>query len=315
MPSDVNRLTLIRSGIVLIFMCCAYTRAWGQSTEPARTAATVQVPEYPDSAQGLTSLAQDVLAAISKSDTALTNAYMKALILPNPDSWFADAFEKDLARESAAEYTEITPSLPMILTASFRNIKESGASVVKAYRFESTCDPEMDGNIIVLLSMRKRGKPLYEVRFSGGDVDRAIWAFAYVDEGFRYIGNTRLGFGSRLKELVRTASAADSQPKPDDSNRLRVKVGGNVAAAKITHQVPPIYPSAAKENHVQGTVVLHAIIGPDGAVQQIQVKQGPCMLDEAAIRAVRQWRYSPTLINGKPVEVDTTISVIFTLSY
>jgi protein TonB len=60
--------------------------------------------------------------------------------------------------------------------------------------------------------------------------------------------------------------------------------------------------------------VLHAIIAKDGSVQDLQVIQGQCILAEAAIAAVKQWVYRPTMINGNPVEVDTTIDVIFALN-
>ncbi len=281
---------------------------------PAARAQAPQIPTYPDSAAGLTALARDLLDAMQKGDSATTQAYLNALVLPDPNSWFPEVFEKDLGRESAAEYAEMLPSLPSILAAAFQNVADSEPTAINGIRFVQTCEPKMDGNMIVLLSMRRHDKPLYEIRYGAGDMERAIWAFAYVDGSFRYIGNTRLGFGKRLKDIVHPAPVVQGQAKPEDSGPRRVQVGASVQQSKMIHQVPPIYPDFAKANHVQGTVILHAIIGKDGVVQQIQVKQGPCMLDEAAIRAVRQWRYSPTTINGSPVEIDTTISVIFTLS-
>ena len=83
-------------------------------------------------------------------------------------------------------------------------------------------------------------------------------------------------------------------------------------AAKIINQVTPVYPEIAKTAHIQGTVVLHAIIGKDGTVTQLQFISGPPLLMRSAMDAVREWRYQPTLLNGDPVEVDTTISVVFT---
>ena len=81
----------------------------------------------------------------------------------------------------------------------------------------------------------------------------------------------------------------------------------------MIRQVMPSYPSEAKSKHIQGTVVLHAVIGKDGTVNSLDVVSGPAELTKAAINAVKQWRYSPIFLNGIPVEVDTTISVIFTL--
>jgi protein TonB len=102
-------------------------------------------------------------------------------------------------------------------------------------------------------------------------------------------------------------------PPPPRPTQTRIRVGGNVAAAKLTHQVQPIYPQIAKTAHVQGTVLLHAIIAKDGTIQELQYVSGPPLLMKAAMDAVHEWRYSPTLLNGEPVEVDTTIQVVFTL--
>jgi protein TonB len=281
---------------------------------PAAHAQEPQIPTYPDSAKGLTSLANDLVGAIKRGDAATTKAYLNALVLPDPNFWFAEVFEKDLAQKSAAEYAEVAPSLPAILEGAFRDLADPGVTAITGYHFFEVCDTGMNGNMIVLLSMRKRKIPLDEIRFRVGDDERGIWAFAYVNGGFRYIGNTHLGFGTKPKVTPRAAPAAPGQPKPDDSEPRRVRLAGIVQQAKMIHQVPPVYPDTARKSHVTGTVVLHAIIGKDGSVQQIQVEKGPCLLDEAAIRAVRLWQYSPTLINGEPVEVDTTISVIFTLS-
>src|SRR6185437_9160024 len=100
-------------------------------------------------------------------------------------------------------------------------------------------------------------------------------------------------------------------PPPKPVERLRV--GGNVMQANLIHQVLPVYPQIAKTAHISGTVVLHAIIAKDGTVQELQFISGPPLLKGAAMEAVKQWRYKPTLLNTQPVQVDTTISVVFNL--
>lgn len=102
-------------------------------------------------------------------------------------------------------------------------------------------------------------------------------------------------------------------PPPKAATPQRIRVGGNVQQARMIHMVQPSYPTIAKQAHIQGTVVLHAIIAKDGTVQELQLISGPPLLVRAAMDAVRQWRYQPTMLNGEPVEVDTTISVIFSL--
>lgn len=79
-------------------------------------------------------------------------------------------------------------------------------------------------------------------------------------------------------------------------------------------KVQPEYPEAAKMSHVSGTVRLHVIIATDGSVDSLEVVLGDALLASAAIDAVKQWLYKPTLLNGEPIEVDTTIDVIFSLN-
>jgi TonB family protein len=94
----------------------------------------------------------------------------------------------------------------------------------------------------------------------------------------------------------------------------RVRVGGNIQAAKILNKVQPVYPVAARQARIQGVVRLHVIIAKDGSMLQLEVVSGHPLLQQSAIDAVRQWIYQPTLLNGRPVEVDTTIDVIFALN-
>jgi TonB family protein len=94
---------------------------------------------------------------------------------------------------------------------------------------------------------------------------------------------------------------------------MRVRIGGSIMQKKIIQSVAPVYPPLARAAQVVGTVVLHAIIATDGSVQKLEVVSGPPLLLEAALDAVKQWRYQPTKLNGESVEVDTTIQVVFTL--
>ena len=102
------------------------------------------------------------------------------------------------------------------------------------------------------------------------------------------------------------------QEKPATPQRIRV--GGNVQQAKLIRQPRPIYPPLAKQARIQGVVRLNAIIGKDGTIQNLSVQSGHPLLVPAAMEAVKQWVYAPTLLNGEPVEVVTQIDVNFTLS-
>jgi protein TonB len=82
----------------------------------------------------------------------------------------------------------------------------------------------------------------------------------------------------------------------------------------LVRKVAPIYPPEAKAARLQGTVRLAVVIGTDGSVFEVHLMNGDPVLGEAAITAVRQWAYKPTLLNGEPVAVETTVDVSFTLN-
>ena len=90
-------------------------------------------------------------------------------------------------------------------------------------------------------------------------------------------------------------------------------ISSGVAAGMLIRKTPPVYPPIAKSAHVSGTVELHATISKDGTIKDLNVVSGPAMLRQAAVDAVRNWRYKPYQLNNEPTEVETTISVIFTL--
>lgn len=94
----------------------------------------------------------------------------------------------------------------------------------------------------------------------------------------------------------------------------RIRVGGNVQSRMLVSQARPVYPPDAKEARIQGTVKLNAVLDVDGHVRELTVESGHPLLVPATLEAVRKWVYRPTLLDGKPVEVATTIDVNFTLA-
>ena len=111
-----------------------------------------------------------------------------------------------------------------------------------------------------------------------------------------------------------TSLMAPPPPPPAAKPPQRVRVGGNVQQANLIRQVKPPYPPLAKQARIQGTVVLEAVISKQGSVENLRVISGHPLLIQAALDAVKQWKYKPTLLNGEPVEVVTTVTVNFNLS-
>ena len=92
-----------------------------------------------------------------------------------------------------------------------------------------------------------------------------------------------------------------------------VRVGGNIRAPTKTVDARPVYPDVAQEARVQGVVIIEALINPDGTVGRACVLRSIPLLAEAAVEAVRQWQFTPTLLNGVAVPVMMTVTVNFTL--
>jgi protein TonB len=100
-------------------------------------------------------------------------------------------------------------------------------------------------------------------------------------------------------------------PPPAKADPIRVSAGAQ--QAELVHQVNPTYPPLARQAHVQGVVVLEATISREGTIEGLRVVAGHPLLTPAAVDAVKQWKYLPTLLNGEPVEVITTVTVTFSL--
>jgi protein TonB len=102
-------------------------------------------------------------------------------------------------------------------------------------------------------------------------------------------------------------------PKVKAAPVKKLTISSGVMQGMLLQKTPPVYPPIAKAARVSGTVVLQATISKTGAIENLHVLSGPAMLQQAALDAVRSWRYRPYLLNGDPVEVETTVNVIFTL--
>jgi len=109
------------------------------------------------------------------------------------------------------------------------------------------------------------------------------------------------------------SAAPPPPPPPPPPPSAAVRVGGSVKAPTQLKYVRPVYPAIARSAGVQGTVIVEATIGTDGHVTAVKVLRSVPLLDQAAIDAVTQWEYSPTVVDGKPVEVIMTATVNFSL--
>jgi TonB family protein len=151
---------------------------------------------------------------------------------------------------------------------------------------------------------------------------QTVFEHISIVHGQYFANNVQLFIGGRLwlklhvdtLEGLGPAAFSDLNVPPGASPvTARIDVPGETTPGHLITKAVPVYPAVAKQQGVQGTVILTGVIGTDGHFKSIDVLTGPPMLQQAAVDTVRQWVYSPFLREGKPVEVETDISVVFAL--
>jgi protein TonB len=151
-------------------------------------------------------------------------------------------------------------------------------------------------------------------------VDEPLESSGYGVPGGVYSGERNGLPGGMLKSILEDVPvpAVEAAPapvaRPIPMAPKQVMVGGRVEMARLIHRVEPLYPPLARQMRVSGTVELVGIIATGGRIRELKLLSGNPLLAPAALEAVRQWIYEPTLLNGEPVELIATISVIFRLN-
>jgi TonB family protein len=122
------------------------------------------------------------------------------------------------------------------------------------------------------------------------------------------LGLATCGSALALGMHVNAASTSDASKPPK-----QLSVSSDVMAENLLNKVMPVYPADAKKARIQGTVVLGVLIGKDGNILNLKVLSGPSQLQQSSLDAVRQWTYKPYLLNGDPIEVKSTVNVVYSL--
>lgn len=164
-----------------------------------------------------------------------------------------------------------------------------------------------------------------EMRWEGEDILAVVAKRPYTESVSIHVRQTQAALDFMARHHVPDLWAENTQqtktfvlqhapPAPPASQVPgRVSVAPGVVQGLLIFKVAPTYPPSAKENHIQGQVVLHAVIGKDGSLRELTALSGPEALIESSMEAVRQWRYKPYFLNGEPVDVETQITVNYQL--
>jgi len=239
------------------------------------------------------------MKAQKENDAALADVLLKSMVLPDYAQWYHDNFDDGVAKLGVAAYSANAGSLPLQLTRFFLEVQSDDLQRIEVVRYQKNCDDNASELTFMILDGRLKEFNLYEGRFIEGDKFRRLFAFVYVDGGFRFL------IVPNYDQVVKS----DSQPRGEATKRVAMP------AARVVKRVDPVYPDTARKEHLEGTVKLHAIIDKDGNIRSLRVISGRCSLARASVDAVRQWHFMPTLINGDHVEVDTEVDVNFQMRH
>jgi TonB family protein len=289
--------------ILMLFLCPPLPAHSQASKDNAQAAGAVST--YLESQAGLRGLIQDMLNALTSGNTEKMDSYCSGLTIPDHSAWFEKVFGPDEGARLDAKYSDLLPRVPSKLSLRFSHALDGQMNDVSISVSEKAANSSgiLDRAIFAAMQQpvpiyRANGiGPIYNSGSPGPMSKFPIYLgdFVFVDGAFRYID-------SEVFDALSTAPP------------LRIRQGGNVTAATIIYQPAPRYPDKARADHVEGSVFLHIIVDKDGAVKNLEVINGDPLLVNAAMDAVKQWRYKPTLLNGKPVEVDTVVTVTFRLN-
>jgi TonB family protein len=277
-----NLLRYLVVSVMAAMVCPSQT--FCQQVESPRPAQAATAESYPNTPDGLRQLLLELLRLARTDDPAKLRIEITAMEIPDYENWFAHAFGQENGQKLGDKYEES-------LKANELHFEMLWIELAKQHGLISIdkLDPEIAFGIPsgTLDAYRASWKKTDD---SAGPDNQSIGVFYFVDGKFRVDGS---------RHDVRVLS----------SNKT-----GPVTLGKLLNRIQPVYPPLARQTRIQGTVAVNAIVRKDGTVEVQNVGAGHPLLAQAAIDAVRQWRYEPTTINGEPVDIETKIYVSFALT-
>jgi TonB family protein len=250
---------------------------------PPLSAQSSATTSYPNDSEGLLQLLNNMLVAAKSDDQSKLKSMIRETEIPDYQTWFITNFGQEKGESWAEPYgrwlQKHEKEFQELLVRLAQMDGEFAADKIDTAKRYDLLNGPLDG---YLASWKRPTAPKDEQLVKLGD-------FFFVEGKFRW------------------DSTAQYFPFQQPNT-------ASFVPAKLIKRVSPEYPEEARQKSIQGTVVLNVVLRKDGSVTVQNVAEGDPILSPAAIEAVRQWRYTPTVLNGQPVEVQTKISVVFTLA-
>ena len=288
-----------RLRIALCFFSLLVVSAHAQSAlERASQDASVPPTAYPDSPKGLQDFLEDLFAAIKTNDKSKIDSLWKATLLPEHAAWFAHVFgdkegatlESTYARQLASATSG--PGKTYAFVASLDTVK----FVVLPLAQAAVNRPDSSAKLILLSMKAPVSGYRAEAIGPAGAASYMLGYFFYVGGAFRWIDEGVFSAMSATKISTRLPYISSLE-----------------AQMLLLQSTPPVTPSLVRKEGISNTVMLDVIIDVLGQVRSASILSGDLVLGNAARAAVLMWRYRPYIQNGRPVDVETTVTVTFPL--
>jgi hypothetical protein len=277
-------------------ICGLLLLAPGMAMSKLRTEIAYAAPSpaaTPESSSGLQTQLESILRIAKDKNSNQLDDLVSGLRIPESANWFSATFGEELGSSLAATYKDSWKNYQYAVAQMFRENPSGKHFQVFVKEYSPSSPVPSDSFIQAILQNSKIPLKLYT---AGVGKDRPTntlpGIYVYCQGSFRVV-NWRTFYG--LPNV-----------KP-----ARIRVGTSVAMSQLIRQVNPVNSPEVRQKHLQGTVVLHIVIDRDGSVMKADPVSGPSELVKESEDAVRQWLFKPTLLNGDPVEVDSTISIVF----
>jgi TonB family protein len=283
----------------LIFCAFLLFAPCSKAQDPSATSKAYGPADVPNSVEGFQAQVDELIRIGKTHDLAMWNVALNTFALPTPGTWIEGNFAPHSVTQLSEDYPRTRDGHLGHISWLLGHYVDASGFAIKVNSSELPAPPSDVGSKSLLLlplhPVAVQNFRLTPIADSGSMPPSWVNSVVYADGQFRIVGGMYPFW---------------SEPP------MRIMGGsGIIQPAHILHRVEPKYPKEARKQHVEGVVRLHAIIGKNGLLSHIELISGDSLLVGAAIKAVQQWRYAPVTLNGRPVEVDTTIEVIFQLNH
>jgi len=274
--------------------------------------ATVQPDaKHPDTIEGLQQLLRDILQAAKSRDDSRESALIESLLVPDGSAWFKYKFGPAFGPRLEKNYQQVRPTLVEQMRTVFEADAERGWPQLKVLEYSDAAT--VNSPIDNFLNCMETVTPLYQTEFNGRGVGAQFGPDPNHPGRLRMIAGDLDGFYFYDSGGFRYVPQQTLMLLPKE-RPLRIQLDWNAMRSKVIHKVDWQYPREAATQHVGGKVVIRLVLDAAGKIKEITPAEGPPILSDTVLQAVKQWTFEPTTLDGDPVEVGFNVEAIFTIN-